>query len=345
METARAGFSALAEAGHAEAAFMEEACLVEGADCLVDLGQYDAAAKRYESAIELAQGRGDQRHAATGRAQLATCRMLQGRLAEALEGWQQARRDFEALGEPAAVATAWHQIGVVLQEGQQWAQAQDAYTRSLHIKQQRGDKRGMWSSMTALANVVASAGRLEEAVRWDKRAVELSVELRDRWGESVVRNNLANHLQQLGQIREAAAQVRQAIAIMEDLGLGATPWNAWAILHDIATAQGDTATALKARCKAMDWYRRYRAQGGAPQTPGAQLVAQAAQALKDGSGSQFAAQLDALADDPKVAARFQKLARALSHLCRGAPEAARALLPSLDFANAVELTLLLDALD
>ena len=39
------------------------------------------------------------------------------------------------------------------------------------------------------------------------------------------------------------------------------------------------------------------------------------------------------------------LARALAHLCRGEPEAARGLLPSLDFRQEYELALLLDALD
>lgn len=342
VERARAGFDALGAEEDAAAARMAAVCLTEGADCLVNLGQYDAAAERYESNIALALEIGDQRQAATGRGQLATCRMLQGRLEEAHAGWQQARRDFEALGEPAAVATAWHQIGMVLQEGRQWDQAQDAYTRSLQLKQQRGDKRGMCNSMTHLGVVAGASGRLEEAVHWDRRAVELDLELGDRSSEALDRNNLALHLQQLGQLTEAATEVRLAIAIKEDLGLGTKPWTSWAILHDIATAQHDPTTAAHARSKAMDWYRRWRAQGGAPQSNGMQLIGPVQQALQDNNGPQAAAELDTLADRPDLPAWVPPLARALAHLCRGDPAAARELLPTINLLDAVELSLLLD---
>jgi tetratricopeptide (TPR) repeat protein len=344
VERARAGFEALGAEGNVGAARMAGLCLGDGADCLRDLGQYEAAAERYKRSINLDLAHDRRRDAAAGRGQLATCLMLQGRLEDALAGWQQARREFEALGESAMVAAAWHQIGMVFQENRWWDQAQDAYSRSLELKQQRGDKRGMCSSMNQLAIVAAGAGRLEEAVRWDRRAVQLSMELGDRGNESVGRNNLALHLRQLGQLAEAATEVRMAIAIAmnEDLGLGTEPWKSWGNLLDIATAQGDPTTAAHARSKAMHWYRRWRAQGGAPQTPGAKLTAQAQQDLQDGKGPQAAAALDTLADRPDLSQRFAPLARALAHLCRGDPAAARQLLPSLHYRDAVELSLLLD---
>lgn len=342
VEQARAGFEALGTEGIADGARMAAVCLAAGADCLRDLGQHDAAAERHEQGISLALELGDQRQAAAARGNLATCRMLQGRLAEALAGWQQARRDFEALGEPAAVATAWHQIGMVLEMNGQWDRAQDAYTRAVELYQGQGNTRHMRGSVSQLAVVAGAAGRQEEAVRWGRRALELSLKLRDRSSEAHDRNNLAADLLNLGQLTEAATEVRQAIAIKEDIGLGIEPWTSWAILHDIASAQGDPTTAAHARSKAMDWYRRWRAQGGAPQTPGAQLTAQAQQALQDNKGPQFAAELDTLADRPDLPKPLYPLLSALAHLCRGDSAAAHQLLPTLDVRDEYELSLLLD---
>ena len=57
--------------------------------------------------------RGDPRAVAVNRFQLGSVRLLQGRYPEALQAYDEARQTFERLGEPATVALAWHQIGMV----------------------------------------------------------------------------------------------------------------------------------------------------------------------------------------------------------------------------------------
>ena len=90
----------------------------------------------------------------------------------------------------------------------------------------------------------------------------------------------------------------------------------------------------------MDWYRRYRAQGGYPQTPGAELIDAVLPALE--KGAPIAAELDAMAADTDAPSWLRHLARALAHLARGDSAAARAALPDLNYANAVELERILD---
>lgn len=340
IEAARRRFEALAEAGNRNAARMASACLTEAGDCLVDLGRLDDAAACYEAAIEADEERGDERDVAVGKGQLATVRMLQGRLQEALDGWHEVRRAFEALGEPASVAVAWHQIGNVHLEAGDYDGAERAYKRSLALRQSLGDRPGIAATLTQLAIVARLAGRLEESVEWDRRAIREEEALRRPAEAAMNRNNLAGTLRRLGRLDEAEAEAREALEVQEALGLGGEPWKTWGILREIAADRGDAKAEAEARTAAMDWYRRWRDEGGAPQFPGGRLVE--AMVAAHAAGRPVADELDALASDRSEPDWLRALATALAHYFRGDHDAARAALPDLDWDDAVELERLLD---
>ena len=61
----------------------------------------------------------DVRQVAVGKGQLADVLRRQGRYADALAAYVEARAFFEAQNEPASVAIAWHQMGMVHQDAGQ----------------------------------------------------------------------------------------------------------------------------------------------------------------------------------------------------------------------------------
>lgn len=338
IDAARAGFAALPGDG---AARMASVCLTEGATCLVGLGRYDAAAARYEQAIEEFGRLDDARSVAVTHGQIAMVRLQRGDLTAALTGYQQARDTFAALGEPGVVAQCWHQIGMVLQDAKRYAEAEGAYKQSVAIRLDRGERVGAAETMHELASNARGAGRLEEAVRWGKQAADIFHAANHRLNEGRARGNLAITLHSLGRLTAAQAEAQAVAELMSALGLAAEPWKAWGILHDIARDAGDPTAAAEARAKAIEAYRGYRLQGGEPTPEVKQLFGFVAQALAAGQGSAIADMLETAITEGQFNNEQQALTRALAACARGDTAAAYAALLTVDYDKVVELELLL----
>ena len=98
LATAQERFEKLAAAGDRGAERMASDAIGERGDCLRALGRLDEAAAANEESIRRAEKRGDRRSVAVGKAQLGTVRMVQGRYADALAAYREAKDTFEALG-------------------------------------------------------------------------------------------------------------------------------------------------------------------------------------------------------------------------------------------------------
>jgi tetratricopeptide (TPR) repeat protein len=136
LQQAQQRFEALGERG----ARMASVALTEQGDCLQALGQLEAAAGAYEEKIKRAEKLEDTRQVTVGKELLATTRMLQKRYDDALSGYQEALASYEELGEPGAVATSWHQMGMTYKEMGEYAQAEQAYRQSMAIESQQGNR-------------------------------------------------------------------------------------------------------------------------------------------------------------------------------------------------------------
>ncbi|HET89486.1 MAG TPA: tetratricopeptide repeat protein, partial [Chloroflexi bacterium] len=104
---------------------------------------------------------------------------MQGKYAEA-------RALFEQQNEPTAVATAWHQLGMVHQEAGDYDTAEAAYRKSLEILTQTDNRAGQASGLTMLGNLYDDhLNRPEEAVTFYRQAAEIYVALGDLRYEGV----------------------------------------------------------------------------------------------------------------------------------------------------------------
>ncbi|HEY0171593.1 MAG TPA: tetratricopeptide repeat protein [Pyrinomonadaceae bacterium] len=343
LTEARCRFEVLAHDGNTAAASMASATLTESGDCLAELGRLDEAAAAYEEGIRRDQELGDQRGAAVGKAQLGSVRLLQGRHADALASYGEVLQIFESLGEPLTVATSWHQIGRVHREAGQYLQAERAYRQSLAINVQQKNLAGEGASLGELGNLYTVMERLEDAVKCYRQAADIRVKLQNSQKEGLLRSNLAAALLKLGRYDEARTELLRAIKCKQPYGHAAEPWKTWELLRRLEAAVGDEEAASRARKKAFESYLAYRRDGGYGVSPGSKVCAVAAEAIAAGDTSEFEQYL-AQTRDEAVQNWAKVLFPKVVTVLRGGRDLTLAADPELDYDDAAELTLLLEAL-
>lgn len=344
LAEAQRRFQKLVDAGSDRAERMLGASFTEIGDCLRDLGHLDEAARAYEEQIRCAPGLGDIRGEAVARFQLGTVLLLQERYQEALEIYVGARDAFDAFGEPRMVARAWHQIGRVHQEAGQFEPAEQAYRQSLAIKVRENDLRGQASSLGQLGNLYDSMGRLEDAATFYRQAAEVYVRIEDPANEGKTRSNLADTLIKLRRYDEARRELQRAIEGRKSLGHSAGRWKTWAILENLERTTGHPVAAQIARQQAIETYLAYRRAGGVSHNPAADLYSLVAQAVKENTEGEARENLAALAANPDIPQYLRVVIPQLQAILSGDRNPARAASPELDWDDAAELQLLLEAL-
>jgi tetratricopeptide (TPR) repeat protein len=341
LAEARRRFQALADAGNTSAIRMASATITETADCLTALGRLDEAAAAYEQTIKLDGERGDIRDVATGKFQLGTVRMLQGRYAEALKIYTEARDTFASLGEPRSVATAWHQIGMAHRWAEQFELAERAYRQSLAIEVQQKNIAGEARSLSELGNLYHTMGRLENAVTFYQQAANIYGKSQDLRYEGSARSNMASILIKLQQYDKARIELQRAIKCKQSYGHAALPWTAWILLHDLEQVTGTPSAAAHARQQAIQSYLAYRRDGGENQEPGAKLCALVAQAIQQGDSTE-AEQVLARYLGPDAKPWAKALIPKLQAILHGSRDLALADDAALNYDDAAELLLLLE---
>jgi tetratricopeptide (TPR) repeat protein len=344
LNEARRRFQALADAGYINAERAASNTISEAAGCLLHLGRYDEAAADYEEGIRGAEKLGDQRGTAVTRGNLGTVRLYQKRYGEALESFKEALGIFESLGEPDSVGIGWHQIGMAHREAGQFERAEQAYRKSLAIKVQRQERSGEAASLNELGILYRQMGRLEEAATLHRQAADIYTRFQDQRSEGGVRNNLANTLIGLQRYGEARRELRRGFECIKPFGHAAEPWKAWSILHDLEQATGDAQAAEAARRQAIDSYLAYRRAGGESQSYQAELFTLVFHAIEQGAATEAEQYLDEWSEE-NDSLRAKTLIAKLQCILRGDRAPALAADPNLDYCSAVELELLLEALE
>ncbi|MFM9102304.1 MAG: tetratricopeptide repeat protein, partial [Cyanobium sp.] len=269
----------------------------------------------------------------------------QERYSDALKAYQEAREIFSRLNEPGTVAIAWHQIGMVHQKAGQPEAAEEAYNQSLAINVQLGNQAAQASTLNQLGNLYKDAlQRPEQAVAFYQRAAEIYQTLGDIAGEGRQLNNQADALRKLQRYEEARAAITRAIQCKEAYGHAAEPWKTWALLAAIETEAGNPTAAADARQKARAAYLAYRRDGGENQTGSGRLALAIRQALTSGSPAEAASLLQQLAANPQ-AAHMLPFLTALQAITAGSRDRSLADDPGLDYTEAAEVVLLIEALE
>jgi len=338
-------FDALVQANDSDAERMWSVVVTDKGDAFFALGQLDAAARAYHEGIRRADARGGVRAGAVARAQLSAVRLKQRRFAEALELLSRARTDFEALGEPGPLATAWHQIAMLYEQVERPRDAEYAYKESLRIEVKLGNRAGEAMTLGQLGRLYSRQGRPTDALTLYNRAVALLSAAGDLDNLSRMHNGRGITLRSLGRLDEAREALTMAAQIDEQLEHGGERWKSWGALFQLEHAAGRFEAAKNARAKVIEAYCAYRRAGGAP-TEGFHLIVCEIGKLiwwhRDAAAS-LLRQLhtDEAPDEPQS---NRLLLRVLDSIIAGNRDPALADDPDLEPLVAAELQLLLESL-
>jgi len=320
-------------------------CISERGQCLLKLGQLDAAAAVYEESIREREQRGDERGVAVNKSNLGAVHLEQRRYAEALEVFKDALERFTALGELGTVAGIWYQTGRVYQRAEQPEAAEDAYKRSLAIAIRLNDVVGKAATLSALGNLYDDElDRPEEAVVFQQQAADSYVELRDAASEGLTRNNLADTLCNLRRLDEARQEITRAIECDAQVGHAAEPWKTWNVLAKIETNAGNPAEAAEATRKAVAAYYAYRRDGGENHDVDGRLCLAVSKVLGSGDAAAAMAQLQQLSADARLPNALHPLVDALRAIVAGSRDRSLADAPNLHYRMAAEVLLLIETL-
>jgi len=251
----------------------------ELADMLAAQGRYSEAQTAYEVARDISIKLRDTRNKAVILAQLGALALRRHDYPEARRCYNESLEQFQTLGEPAAVAVSWHQLGMVAQleavqaPGQRqlelWVEAEEAYRQSLRLKESRGDWVAAAGTANQLAQLAHFAGRPADAERWFQRAIDLQRSHGVPRDLATSLSNLANllvyvqalperppHFARRDLLAEAQGYALEAVALIEALADPALElWNTCGILARVGETRGDSASLVEAQ----EWRRKERA--------------------------------------------------------------------------------------
>jgi tetratricopeptide (TPR) repeat protein len=324
---------------------MAAICLSGQGDCLLLLGRYKEAEKTYGNVIQSAVLRGDQRSAAVGKSKLGTAQQYQLWHKGAISVLTEARDIFLNLNEPGSVATIWHQIGILHEADGQPEEAEKAYNEALAITVRLGNHREQAGTLLQLGNLYNNLlSRPEDAAAFYLRAVEIYAAVGDLKGEGFASNNLANNLCGLYSFDAARKAAKRAIECNLAFDHVAEPWTTWDILCSVEQKAGNPVAAEEAQIQARAAFLAYRRDGGENQSLPGQLALSVRQSLSTGEHKSAALILQQLADEPKMADGLS-FVRALQAITAGSRDRSLAEDPALHYKQAVEVLLLIEALE
>ncbi|MDP2225070.1 CHAT domain-containing protein [Nitrosomonas sp.] len=323
--------------------------------CLTELGnyfskkeQYNESAKVYEESIRHSEQHKYTRETAVAKGALGFVYLLQDRLKDALETYEDARKLFaESLNEPNSVAVCWFHIGRVYEAMAVPEEAEKAYRESLRIDMQSDNIDGQACALGQLGLLYDNAFNLtEESVRLLQQALDLYIGNRDIANEGQCRFNLAIRLQKLRRCDEARREIGRAIECNEKFGHANRPWIAWATLASIEIDAGNSVAATVAKQKAIACYLVYRRDGGENHNPVGEISVNLTKYLLAGnntSGSVLSYQLSE-GQDPNSDG-FQTYIQALQAIVDGSRDPGLADAPNLHYMMAAEILLMIGILE
>ena len=339
---ARAGFVELADSGNQFARNMLSGVAIWRGTGLRKLGQLDRALESFQGALTLAVG--NSRNTAISLANIAITHSAQGKLQEALKGFEQAREYWDGLREPEGLAQAWLNIGTIHEKRGSWDRAEHAYQTALRSMVELGHRAGQAAVLGQMGDLYGNQGRLGESVVLHQQALTIRLELGDPLSRARSERNVAQALFLLRRIDEARDVAISAGTLAARIGNAAAPWEAFALIEKIEMFACNYAAAVAARKKAMDLYSAYRLSGGNAALEWRLVAATVGEPPQEDAVIAMVTMLDATAH-AGASERIRPLLEVLLAIARGSRDEAIVQDERLDYRESVELARVLALAD
>ncbi len=181
------------------------------------LGDQERALSHYRQALSRLDATGSLEGQAAAFNNIGQVFAAQGDRPRARAHYQQALDIWLALQKPSQQASTLNNLGYLHADAGEPRKATGYYQQALALWEQAGDRRGKASTLSNLGVAAAATGDLVQAQTYYAQALELRQAVGDRAKEALTRYHLARAARQQGDRPRALAEIRQAVAIVEDL--------------------------------------------------------------------------------------------------------------------------------
>jgi tetratricopeptide (TPR) repeat protein len=140
--------------------------------------------------------------------------------------YQEARESYQKIGElllqlsdveerqkQSALATTYHQLGMVAQKLREWEQAKAYYQQALNIKIEFSDRYSQASTYHQLAMVAQKLREWSQAKAYYQQALNIKIEFSDRYSQASTYHQLGRVAEELREWSQAKAYYQQALDI------------------------------------------------------------------------------------------------------------------------------------
>lgn len=182
------------------------------------LGDYDAALARYQQALALHEAEGNRREMAATLNSLANLHGLRGAQTERFEALVRARGIFDELGEVRGRAAVANSLGNYYNEVEQFEAAQPYYEQSVALRRTMDQPGYLATGLQGLGGNLRGLGRIEESSAAFEEALAIFRELNDPGGLADILTNLGNLARTAAQYDQALAAYEEALGYDQSTG-------------------------------------------------------------------------------------------------------------------------------
>jgi predicted ATPase/DNA-binding SARP family transcriptional activator/Tfp pilus assembly protein PilF len=210
LTIAKAGVEIAERCGDRRSQF---SCLMHAGACLSILGQWQQAQQLFERALAIAQDDGMRPELGAALLNLGICRKKEGRFDEALRLYTRALAIEQELRRHGAVAKCLYSIAVLRQNRNEWAHARELMEQGLRHCERFGVATQIPYFEAGLGTCEFELGRIEEAERHQRRALEHARQVEERGLELHLSTMLARTWGRLRRFDDARDGFRSAARI------------------------------------------------------------------------------------------------------------------------------------
>jgi class 3 adenylate cyclase/tetratricopeptide (TPR) repeat protein len=221
----------------ARAAYANTACLdyyqrllplVEGIDAidlLLDLGgvweltgDWSAARKAFQDALEGAQNTADLQRQASSQLALGRLYRLEGEFAVALKWLEQSQANFRTSADAQGQNAVLREIGIIHWSQGNFTSALACFKQCQQIAESQGDMQEIYRALGNLGLVYWNQGELDQALACFMRALEITQQIQDRLGGSIILGNIGNVYLEQGRYLQALHSYTQNLHFALEMG-------------------------------------------------------------------------------------------------------------------------------
>ena len=175
------------------------------ADDLSAQGDWERAWRALHIEERAAQQQHDARYLAEGAIHRGILHYRRGELRDAARAWENAREQFDALGESEGAANCDTNLGAVYKSLGELDRAEQSLQRAVNTYRAIGYQRGEAAALSNLGLIQKERGEIEHAQNSFQRVLEISRELQDRASEAAALGNLGLISLPMGDIPQTLA--------------------------------------------------------------------------------------------------------------------------------------------